>query len=163
MPTQSEVARHLDLGGVRYIRELRDEGTIPNAKTSTLDEIRVAYIRHLRECAAGRGGVSAQRNLTEERAKREAVQRRREELELGQLEGQLLDRDDVIRTWATQISVAKTKLRGLVKTGLLHIPKFNQKQARVLQKLIDECLADLAGDGLPTDRKRVRRRVARRR
>lgn len=55
MATQAEVGKHLDLSD-RTIRELLDKGVLPNARRGALDldSCRVAYIRHLREVAAGR-------------------------------------------------------------------------------------------------------------
>ena len=51
-PKQTEIAAHLDLSD-RSVREFLDRYGIEH-KHSTLTEIRVAYIRHLREIAAGR-------------------------------------------------------------------------------------------------------------
>ena len=42
MPTQAEVARHLFLADARYVRELRDNGKIPDPRKASLDEIREA-------------------------------------------------------------------------------------------------------------------------
>ena len=49
-PTQTEIAKHLDLS-VRRIRGLLDLGVI--AENSTMDETRIAYIRYLRDCVNG--------------------------------------------------------------------------------------------------------------
>ena len=70
MPTQSEIAKHLDLASTRSVRELRDSGKIPDLATSTLDAIRVAYIRSLRRAASGRiPGGPGQIHLVRERAR----------------------------------------------------------------------------------------------
>lgn len=53
MPTQAEIAKHLGIRE-RGVRELRDNGVIPDGRRATLDEIRQAYLSHLREIAAGR-------------------------------------------------------------------------------------------------------------
>jgi terminase small subunit / prophage DNA-packing protein len=53
-PKQAEIAEHLDISE-RSVRELLDEQELDH-KQCSLSEIRVAYIRHLREVAAGRGG-----------------------------------------------------------------------------------------------------------
>ncbi len=54
MPTQREIAEHLDMSE----RNARDvlKGLDLNWQTAGLDEIRTAYIRDLRGKAAGRGG-----------------------------------------------------------------------------------------------------------
>ncbi len=54
MPTQKEIAQHLDMSE----RNCRDmlKGLELDWTVAPMDEIRVAYIRDLREKAAGRGG-----------------------------------------------------------------------------------------------------------
>jgi hypothetical protein len=54
MTTQSDIAKHLDLSE-RRLRDVLGELGI-NSKAVSLDVIRVAYIRDLRNKAAGRGG-----------------------------------------------------------------------------------------------------------
>ena len=54
MLTQNEIARHLDMSSAN-LRNVLNSLKI-NWENTTLDEIRVAYIRDLREKAAGRGG-----------------------------------------------------------------------------------------------------------
>ena len=55
MATDAEVGAHLDLSD-RTIRALKKSGVLPDAARgqNDLDECRVAYIRHLRDQAAGR-------------------------------------------------------------------------------------------------------------
>ncbi|UEX76804.1 hypothetical protein [Sediminicurvatus halobius] len=64
MATQREIAEHLDLSE-RRVRDLLAELGVDHREAS-LDEVRVSYIRHLRELAAGRGG-DQQASLTEAR------------------------------------------------------------------------------------------------
>lgn len=54
MPTQREIAAHLDMSE-RNCRDMLKTLEI-DWSTATMDEIRIAYIRDLREKAAGRGG-----------------------------------------------------------------------------------------------------------
>lgn len=54
-PKQAEVAAHLDLSD-RSVRELESKLNVPT--DYTLRTFRLAYIRHLREVAAGRAGTS---------------------------------------------------------------------------------------------------------
>lgn len=63
---QKEIAEHLDLSQPA-VSGLMDRLSI-DWKTSTMDEIRVAYIRHLREQAAGRA-ASGDLDLATERAR----------------------------------------------------------------------------------------------
>lgn len=63
--TQSEIAAHLDLSD-RSIRELQTKLNL--SSNYTLDEIRIAYIRNLREQAAGRASADGELDLVQERA-----------------------------------------------------------------------------------------------
>ncbi|SFQ70282.1 hypothetical protein SAMN05216578_102267 [Halopseudomonas formosensis] len=58
MATQKEIAQHLDMSERNCRDVLKTLGIDWNE--ATLDEIRVAYIRDLREKAAGRGGSQAE-------------------------------------------------------------------------------------------------------
>jgi phage terminase Nu1 subunit (DNA packaging protein) len=76
--SQTEIAEHLDTSD-RTIRELQDKLGI-NCKTNTVDEIRIAYIRHLREQAAGRA-TTGDLDLATERAALAREQRIRIEMQ----------------------------------------------------------------------------------
>ena len=74
--SQTQIAEHLDMSP-RNLREvLNDLGL--DWKSCSLDEIRIAYIRRLRDSAAGRSDDS----LAQIRARKELAQAQREELEL---------------------------------------------------------------------------------
>lgn len=64
-PSQAEVAAHLDLSD-RSVRELEPKLALPS--DYNLASFRIAYIRHLREVAAGRGGENSL-ELAAERAR----------------------------------------------------------------------------------------------
>ena len=62
MATVAELAKHLDLSMAR-VGQLQLADVLPRSKGRSgldLDGCRVAYIRHLREAAAGRGDLSAE-------------------------------------------------------------------------------------------------------
>lgn len=61
-PQQADVAGHLDMSD-RSVREIESRLSLP--ADYTMADIRIAYIRHLREVAAGRGGESAVELATE--------------------------------------------------------------------------------------------------
>jgi len=80
MATSIEAAHHIDMGERRF-RELIDAGVFirqPRGEYD-LDEIRLAYIRHLRKVAAGRGAdndaslTAARAKLTEEQTQMIAI------------------------------------------------------------------------------------------
>ncbi len=78
MLTQQVIADHLDLSQQSASDLLRRLGV--DWKNSSLDEIRIAYIRHLREKAAGRGADGAL-DLAAECAALAKVQRERIEMQ----------------------------------------------------------------------------------
>ena len=70
MAKLAEVATHLDLSLAR-VSQLKSAGILPDAKRGKhdLDTVRVAYIRHLRENAAGRSPAYGTLDLTAARAR----------------------------------------------------------------------------------------------
>lgn len=65
--SQQDIASHLDMSQQAASSLLEQLGV--DWKTADLSEIRVAYIRRLREAAAGRGGEGAVGELATERAR----------------------------------------------------------------------------------------------
>ncbi len=84
--TQQKIADHLDLSQQAASQLLADLGI--DWKTSTLNEIRVAYIRRLREQAAGRATVG-DLDLAGERAALAKAQRERIEMQNAVTRGEL--------------------------------------------------------------------------
>ena len=125
--------------------ELVAAGVIPRG--ATLDEARVSYIRHLR---AKKGGV------TDERTRFDAARAEKTELEVAQLRGELVRRDDVVETWSTRIVACKAQIRGIPKRLALAVPGFTRHMAAAALDLIDEVLNELAGDVAPVAKRRGR-------
>lgn len=88
MTTQKQIAEHLDLSQQEVSKHLADLGL--DAKTSTLEQIRVAYIRKLRAVAAGHRSHDGM-DLTRERVLTEKVDRELKELTLAEKRGQLVN------------------------------------------------------------------------
>lgn len=85
-PTQAEAAAHLDLSD-RSVRELEEKLSL--AADYTLDQIRIAYIRQLREVAAGRASTAADAlDLAAERAALARSQRVGQELKNAVAQGE---------------------------------------------------------------------------
>ena len=81
MTTQKEIAEHLGISQQAVSKTL-DKMGIADWKSMTLDQIRLAYIKRLREVASGHGSIDGQYDLNKERAMTERVDR---ELKLYQL------------------------------------------------------------------------------
>lgn len=142
MATQQELAEHLDLSE-RQIRELQKGGAFRLG--ATLDEARTAYIRRLREQAAGRMSSSGL-DLTAERARLAAAQARKVERENEVAEGELIPIKDVVQGLSEVISTAKSKL--LVLPGRLSAKLAKVRAIKEIEKLlldaIYEVLAELS-------------------
>jgi len=110
VPTQAEVAAHLDLGDARYVRELRDDGKIPDPRSASLDEIRVAYIRGLRAAAAGHVSADGTLDLTAERARLAKEQADAQELKNAVTRGALVDAEEVAGGWVAVATAIRTRM-----------------------------------------------------
>ncbi|WP_414451497.1 MarR family transcriptional regulator [Burkholderia sp. 22PA0099] len=111
MPTQQQIADHLDLDQSavsRFVDKLQLD-----YRAASIDEIRVAYIRHLREIAAGRSSETGI-DLVAERAMTERVDRELKLLTLAEKRGQLVN--------AAQLEQAYGLMVGAFQTELLALP-----------------------------------------
>lgn len=114
MATQAEIAAHLDLSD-RSVRELLDKGVLPNARRGALnlDQCRVAYIRHLREMAAGRGTGPSADDLTAERARLAREQADHYALKNATMRLELLPRADITRAVSAAFQIVRDRLTAL--------------------------------------------------
>lgn len=111
MLTQQQIADHLDLERSSVSR-LVDRLDI-DYRTASIDEIRITYIRHLRESAAGRASDTGI-DLVAERAMTERVDREIKLLTLAEKKGQLVN--------AAQLEQAYGLMVGAFQTELLALP-----------------------------------------
>jgi len=136
--TQTDIAAHLDMSP-RNLRDLLAELGL-DWKTSTLDEIRTAYIRKLRSEAAGR----ADQNLTAIRARKELAQAQREELELAK-EYRLIAQVDELRP--ALIGFMRECLTQITQAGKKAAQNINaQYQVSISDDIILSPLRDALGD-----------------
>lgn len=114
MATQAEVGKHLDLSD-RSIRELLDRGVLPNARRGALDldACRLAYIRHLREVAAGRALGPGGDDLTAERARLAREQADHYSLKNAVLRQQFLPRADITRAVTAAFQIVRDRFTAL--------------------------------------------------
>ena len=106
-PTQVEIARHLDMSD-RNLRDVLNKIDKSSSK-NTMEEIRVGYIQHLREQAAGRGGDD-QVSLTKARTREAEASASLKELMIAEKAGQLVPMDEIEPGWAALIVAARTEL-----------------------------------------------------
>ena len=146
MATQTEIGRHLDLSQGAVSQLLADLGMDRGSGGYELDAVRVAYIRRLRERAAGRTGEDAKLNLAEERAKLAVLQTEAMEIKNQKSLGELLPRDAV--TSAMQDANAKVRARYLAlppRAAPIIAPMNSPVEIQAyLTDLVHEALAELA-------------------
>lgn len=109
MPTQVEIAQHLDMSQQAASAFCKSAGL--DWRALTLDEIRVAYIRHIREQAAGRASADADGyDLVAERARLAHHQANIAELDELVKRRALMPVEDAHRALAAVVSMTKAKL-----------------------------------------------------
>ncbi|WP_196481756.1 MarR family transcriptional regulator [Burkholderia stagnalis] len=110
MPTQQQIAEHLDLDQSAVSRFV-DKARL-DYKAVSIDEIRVAYIRHLREMAAGRSSETGI-DLVAERAMTERVDRQLKLLTLAEKQGQLVNVAQLEQAYGLMVGAFQTELLSL--------------------------------------------------
>ena len=145
------IARVLMLD-VRRVQQLAKEGVVPREGRGRYDLVKSVqgYIGYLQE----RARVSPQdegraSDYTEGRTRRELANAELAELEVAEKRGELLRRDEVIRTWTTQLVAVKERLRAIPSKLRGRLKKLTKRQLKVIAEEIDRGLRELAGDGLP--------------
>ncbi len=111
--TQLEIARHLDMSERNARDVLRGLGI--DHRQSSLDEIRIAYIRDMREKAAGRGG-SDQASLTRRKAEEAEVNTALKRVQLHEAIGSVVQAQDAAEAITDWSSFANREyLAGITK------------------------------------------------
>ncbi|MFT8243954.1 hypothetical protein [Roseomonas sp. BN140053] len=150
MATDAEVAAHLDLSD-RTVRELRKRGVFPALRrgAADLDACRLAYIRHLREQAAGRSADAS--DVTAARVRLLTATARQREAIVGRLEARLITSDDMEKVVGGMLSAARTRLLAipsaaapLVAAPLVATVTDARKVQDVLTNHIHDALSELA-------------------
>jgi phage terminase Nu1 subunit (DNA packaging protein) len=119
--TVAEAAQHIDLGQRRFF-ELLDDGVIERKVKEgyALDEVRTAYIRHLRHVAAGRGSDGGI-DLSSERAQLARQQTESVSLRNAIARGEFASVEDMGRQVETEYGIVRERfltMPGKISTGL---------------------------------------------
>ncbi|WP_181162705.1 MarR family transcriptional regulator [Burkholderia gladioli] len=107
MPTQLQIAEHLDLDQSAVSRFVDKIGL--DYRDATIDDVRLAYIRHLREMAAGRGSNGGL-DLVAERAKTEIVERELKLLALAEKKRELVNAQQLERVYGEMVTAFQIEL-----------------------------------------------------
>jgi len=137
MTTQIDIADHLDMSD-RNLREVLKKLNLDHRKHSK-DEIRIAYIRHLRDQASGRGGED-QASLTKARTREARINADSKELQYFKDVGLLVPVEEiepVLTSWAVLARSETTNALNKIRISIES--KYNIK---IDQDLIDGPLVD---------------------
>ena len=148
MATIAQCARHLDMTERRFY-ELLDEGVVDRVEKRgayDLDVVRLQYIRHLRDVAAGRGDdVERGDGEATARARKEEAQAGIAELELAERKHELIPADQVADAFNVVVSNVRTRLLSVpAKAAPVVGAKDPAKAEAVIRGEINEALEDLA-------------------
>nr|CRH07363.1 Protein of unknown function [Candidatus Magnetococcus massalia] len=149
MATQREIAQHLDLSE-RRVRDLLKELGLPS-RQSDLEQVRTAYIRHLR-AVASRHKSEEGLDLTQERAKLAAAQRKKTEIEVAKLRGELLPVDEVKHVAFTLARRTRDRLMLIPHrlSAILGSEPNPVQVERQMEEAIREALEELSGEEMLT-------------
>ena len=141
MAAAVEVATHLDLTD-RSVRELQKRGVLPEAARGALDldACRIAYLRHLRERAAGRtgSGNDEKHSLVAERARLAAEQADAAAMKNAMSRGEMVPVSAVTRSVIGVIELTRSRL--------VKVPAIVAKSDAKLRERIATALTDAMED-----------------
>lgn len=143
MATQGKIARHLDLS-TRALQDLMDREVVP--RSSDLDEVRVAYIRHLRARAAGHGGEDGL-DLATERARLDRARAELAEHQLAERRGELMpvvDGEFAVATFASGLHQRLLAIPNQCAPDAA-VESDPSAVAEIVRRYIIEALAELSG------------------
>lgn len=147
MATIVEIAKHIGVTP-KYVQDLINEGVIDRKDRGTYDinECRDAYIKKLREAAAGRAN-SGDLNLTDERARLAKEQADAKEMENAITRGELVYIEDVAKR--VEVALSKVKIKILAIPTKVAPEAAAADDAKEVQALIErhiiEALNELSG------------------
>ena len=157
MATLAEIADHLDLS-VTSVSALKRAGVIPEAPRAghNLGVCRVAYIRHLRETAAGRSVAYGALDLTAERAALARAQTAKVERENNLAEGELVTVEEVHISVTSAFARVRSRLMALPArlTPLVAATSDKPEVQAIIKDAVYDTLSELAGTtvaGVPYD------------
>jgi phage terminase Nu1 subunit (DNA packaging protein) len=144
MAKLAEAAAHIDLKERRF-RQLVQAGVIPRSAPGgsyDLDEVRVAYIRYLREQAAGRVGVDPKADAVAANVRWKAALAELLELRLRKEAGDLLDRNDVGEVWGRIMIGTRNLVLGIPSAFHFEEPSLTPHARKALERICRDRLMD---------------------
>lgn len=142
MPNQQQIADHLGMSQ-QAVSKILSKMKI-DWQHMSIDQIRVAYIKRLREVAAGNGDGSGPNKLMLARVTKETAEAKLAVLKLKKEEGELVDRSQLFPELQIIFASMKTKLLALpdqIKSELDAIHGINVDR-EWLQEIVENVLTD---------------------
>lgn len=145
MATIAQAARHIDLSERRFTELLDDVFKRCERGAYDLDEVRMVYIRHLREGAAGRSNETGA--LANEKARHAKEQADSLAMKNAQVRGELLPAGEVTAAVTAAFARVRAKLLAIpsklapVVISLTAIAEVKE----IISNAVNEALAELAG------------------
>ena len=146
--THQQVADHLDLG-LRHLGNLFAAGKLPRPAVASLDEIRITYIRGLREAAGRTGSGDKALDLARERARLAKERADAQELKNAIARGEQLP-IATVETWLVALlSGVRTRLLALPAkvAPLVHAAKSIAQAEEIIRRHQCEALDEIADAG----------------
>jgi phage terminase Nu1 subunit (DNA packaging protein) len=132
---------------VQRVGELIGKEILP--ELGTIDEYRLAYIRHLRAVGSRQVSQDGKLDLTSGRARLTRAQTEKTEIEVAHLKGESLPRTLVMQVWQMHAAAVRSRFLGLASKLRMLLPRLTQDESEVIHGVVCEILEELAGDGLP--------------
>lgn len=96
-------------------------------------------------------------NLADARAELARSQKRKTDLEVAQLEGDLIPAAVILENWTPLVGAARQKVLAIPTKIKTQIPKLTQRDLKKITTICRSCLEDLANGGLPKSARRAGR------
>ena len=147
MPTQKEIAQHLDMTQQAASVFCKTAGI--DWRSLSIDQVRVAYIRHLREQAAGRASSEdGEYDLVAERARLAHHQANITALDERRKRGELIPANEVRAKWQDMIGAARARLLALPsRIAAACVGREEMEIERNAREIVHEALSELARGG----------------
>lgn len=141
--TLKAVGEHLGLS-TKTVALHRDAKVIPDPRHSTLDAIRLAYIAHLREIAAGRSSKDGTLDLAAERARLTQLMQQKAQIDIDVRRGELIEASAIGSRFSMVIAALRVNLQGVPSRVRSQAPHLVAGDLALMTELIDQALNDAA-------------------
>jgi phage terminase Nu1 subunit (DNA packaging protein) len=130
----------------RNVQQLARDGVLPKGLRGQYELVPCvqAYIKHLREVAAGRKSDGEKGDLVAERARLDSARADAQEMRNEQMRRELIPRQALLPAFQNLLVAFKTRLRSLHVRVRDDVPGIGRAGAQLIRQLHDEALSELA-------------------